>query len=413
MIELDNTNPFDQSYHDMLARILKDGVRKADRTGTGTLSVFGHFQRFDLSQGFPLITTKKIHLKSIIHELLWMISGSSNIQYLKDNGVKIWDEWADEDGNLGPVYGSQWRAWGGEIRTGKDPDDRAGLKEGMKKHFLEATSDGGREQIIKSWEKELASIGEDVPEPDPRRRYPSKAESQWDYVMLMRDAFYEANARLRSPGGVDQIEQIVDKLRNKPWDRRIMLSAWNVGEISRMKLPPCHFNAQFNVEPKYGIYGYDTYMKTLTTPAPPNGGEFHSCVECGREDSETINGCDLCLHCGAKESPVPGRLNCVMNIRSWDTFLGGPFNIAQYALLTMMLAQVAGLEPGELCICSGDTHVYLNHLEQVRLQLTRMPKAPPRMVLDPSIKEIDDFKFEHFKLEDYEHHPHIKGEVSV
>ena len=407
MIELDNTNPFDQSYHDMLARILKDGVRKADRTGTGTLSVFGHFQRFDLSQGFPLITTKKIHLKSIIHELLWMISGSSNIKYLKDNGVKIWDEWADEDGNLGPVYGSQWRAWGGEVEgTGE-------RWEVMRRLFLGAALDDARESTINFWERRLAGIGIDVPKIDPRRRYPSKEESQWDYVILMRDAFYEANGKRPPTVGVDQIEQIVDKLRNKPWDRRIMLSAWNVGEISRMKLPPCHFNAQFNVEPQNGIYGYDTYMKTLTTPAPPNGDEFHKCIECGREDSSTINGCDLCLHCGAKEPPLPGRLNCVMNIRSWDTFLGGPFNIAQYALLTMMLAQVADLEPGELCICSGDTHVYLNHLEQVRLQLTRTPKAPPRMVLDPSIKEIDDFKFEHFKLEDYEHHPHIKGEVSV
>ena len=303
-MELDNPNPFDQSYHDMLARILREGVRKSDRTGTGTLSVFGHFQSFDLSLGFPLVTTKKVWLKGIIHELLWMLSGSDNIKYLQDNGVKIWDEWADKDGALGPVYGVQWRAW----------------------QSYDGSNDG-----------EKAWFGEKI----------------------------------------DQIAQIVEKLRNKPWDRRIMLSAWNVGEILAMNLPPCHFNAQFNVEPKGAIVGYNEHIATH------------------------------------QESPVPGRLNCVMNIRSWDTFLGGPFNIAQYALLTMMLAQVAGLEPGTLSICSGDTHLYLNHLEQAKLQLTRTPNPPPRMVIDPSVTEIDDFKFEHFKLENYEPHPHIPGDISV
>lgn len=304
MIELDETNPFDQSYHAMLYRILTEGVRKSDRTGTGTLAVFGHFQRFDLTRGFPLITTKQIHLKSILHELLWMLSGSTNVQYLQDNGVRIWNEWADEKGELGPVYGSQWRAWA---------------------RFYEETPNSG----------------------------------------------------VTAVEFIDQIAQIVHKLRNKPWDRRIMLSAWNVAEIDRMKLPPCHFNAQFNVQPKNPVIGYHAHVETR------------------------------------QEDPVPGKLNCVMNIRSWDTFLGGPFNIAQYALLTMMLAQVAGLEPGELCICSGDTHVYLNHLEQVREQLSRTPNPPPRMILDPSITEIDDFKFEHFRIEGYDPHPHIKGEVSV
>ena len=303
-MELDETNPFDQSYHDMLKRILNEGVRKADRTGTGTLSVFGHFQRFDLSRGFPLITTKKVWLKGIIHELLWMLSGSDNIKYLQENGVKIWDEWADNDGALGPVYGVQWRKW----------------------QTYDGSNDG-----------EKAWFGESI----------------------------------------DQIAQIVDKLRNKPWDRRIMLSAWNVGEINAMNLPPCHFNAQFNVQPKYPVIGYHAHMDTH----PADG--------------------------------VPGRLNCVMNIRSWDTFLGGPFNIAQYALLTMMLAQVAGLEPGELCICSGDTHIYLNHLEQVRAQLERGFRPAPRMIIDPSVKEIDDFKYEHFTLEGYDPHPHIAGEISV
>jgi len=303
MIGLDNTNPFDQSYHDMLARILKEGVRKADRTGTGTLSVFGHFQRFDLSDGFPLVTTKKVHLKSIIHELLWMLSGSDNIKYLKENGVKIWDDWADNDGSLGPVYGVQWRRW------------------------------------------------------------------------AAYDEYTDGTATLAKP--IDQIAQIVDKLRNRPWDRRIMLSAWNVGEILAMNLPPCHFNAQFNVQPKDPVVGYQQHLET----DPADG--------------------------------IPGKLNCVMNIRSWDTFLGGPFNIAQYALLTMMLAQTAGLEPGELCICSGDTHIYLNHLEQVKVQLSRTPNPPPRMVIDPSVKEIDDFKYEHFRLEEYDPHPHIAGAISV
>jgi thymidylate synthase len=309
----ESVNPFDDSYHDMLARILREGIRKADRTGTGTLAIFGHFQEFDLSKGFPLITTKKIHTKSIIHELLWMISGSTNIEYLKDNGVKIWDEWADKHGDIGPGYGKQWRKWVG---------------------------------------------------------YEPRVEFQADRQYPVVNGTYIKTE-------VDQIAQIVERLRGKPWDRRNMVSAWNVGEVHRMNLPACHFNAQFNVEPKDPIVGYDAH------------------VAAGDVD------------------PVPHKLNCVMNIRSWDTFLGGPFNIAQYALLTMMFAQVAGLEPGLLKICSGDTHLYINHLEQARLQLSRKPFSPPRMVLDPSIKEIDDFKYEHFTLEGYEHHPHIKGDVSV
>ena len=297
-------NLFDESYHTMLERILREGVRKSDRTGTGTLSVFGHFQRFDMSQGFPLITTKRVYMKGIIHELLWMLSGSENIKYLQDNDVHIWDEWADKDGNLGPVYGVQWRRW----------------------QAYDGASDG-------------------------------------------KNAWFAEE--------IDQIAKIVKKLRENPWDRRIMLSAWNVGEIDSMNLPPCHYNAQFNVTPKGPILGYENHI--------------------------------LANH----DDPVPQKLNCIMNIRSWDTFLGGPFNIAQYALLTMMLAQVADLEPGELCICSGDTHIYLNHLEQVRVQLARVPKDPPRMILDPSVKEIDDFEYKHFKLEGYEPHPHIAGEVSV
>ncbi len=319
-------NQFDDQYHALLRRILETGVKKEDRTGTGTLSVFGHMMRLDLAQGFPLITTKKIHMKSIIHELLWMLRGardgirndSVNIEYLKEHGVTIWDEWAKADyrpemgyadGELGPVYGKNWRNW-----VGYEPR-------------IEFQAD---------------------------KKYP-----------VVNGTFIKTE--------VDQIAEIVDKLRNKPWDRRIILSSWNVGEIHRMKLPPCHYAAQFNVTP-------GSILK-----------------EVKREVVERM----------------PNRLNCLMSIRSWDVFLGGPFNIAQYALLTMMLAQVCDLEPGELIISSGDTHLYLNHLEQARMQLEREPRVPPVMSIDPTVKEIDDFKYEHFQLGEYDPHPHIKAKVSV
>lgn len=306
-------NNFDKQYHDLLRRILIDGVRKSDRTGTGTLSIFGHMMHFDLSEGFPLITTKKIHLKSIIHELLWMLSGSTNIAYLNNNGVTIWDEWADENGDIGPGYGKQWRSW-----------------------------------PVYEWVEDEAADGsclEDRPE---------------------------------FKGEVDQIEQIVDMLKNKPWSRRIMLSAWNVAEVPNMKLPPCHFNAQFNVEPKDPIVGYGQHIDQVVDMLP-----------------------------------VPGKLNCLMSIRSWDVFLGGPFNIAQYALLTMMLAQVSGLEPGTLTISSGDTHLYLNHLEQAREQLRREPRRAPLMFIDKSVEKMDDFKYGHFRIEEYDPYPHIKAKVAV
>lgn len=305
-------NPFDKQYHDLLSDILNFGVRKSDRTGTGTLSIFGHMMRFDLSKGFPLITTKKIHLKSIIHELLWMLSGSTNIAYLNNNGVTIWDEWADEKGDLGPVYGSQWRSW----PVFKWVDDEAADGSGM----------------------------EERPE-------------------------FESE--------IDQISEIVQSLKKDPWSRRIMMSAWNVAEVPNMKLPPCHFNAQFNVAPKSPVVGYHNHVETAHTDT------------------------------------VPGRLNCLMSIRSWDVFLGGPFNIAQYALLTMMLAQVAGLEPGVLKISSGDTHLYLDHLDQAREQLRREPKEVPRMRMDHSIDDIDSFKYESFRLDNYDPHPHIKAKVAV
>ena len=271
-----------RSYHELLARILEEGARKSDRTGTGTLSVFGHQMRFRLADGFPLLTTKKLHLRSIIHELLWFLSGDTNIKYLRENKVTIWDEWADADGNLGPVYGAQWRHW--------------------------RTADGGE---------------------------------------------------------VDQIRALVKGLRENPHSRRHLVSAWNPGEIPKMALPPCHALFQFYVTP----------------------------------GTDATNG--------------RGKLSCQLYQRSADVFLGVPFNIASYALLTLMVAQVTDLAPGDFVLTLGDAHLYLNHLEQARLQLTREPRPLPRMKLDPSVRELLDFKFEHFTLEGYDPHPAIKAEISV
>jgi len=253
---------------------MESGAEKSDRTGTGTRSVFGYQMRFDLQKGFPLLTTKKIHLKSIIHELLWFLKGETNTRYLKENGVSIWDEWADANGELGPVYGSQWRHW--------------------------KTTDG-RE--------------------------------------------------------IDQITQVIQQIKNNPDSRRMIVSAWNVGEIDKMKLPPCHAFFQFYV--------------------------------------------------------ADGKLSCQMYQRSADIFLGVPFNIASYAALTMMVAQVCELQPGEFIHTLGDAHIYSNHFEQVKLQLTRTPKPLPTLKLNPSVKNIFDFKFEDFSLENYDPHPHIKGIVAV
>ena len=263
-----------KQYHNLLEHILDKGVTKEDRTGTGTISVFGYQMRFDLNEGFPALTTKKLHLRSIIHELLWFLKGDTNIQYLKDNNVSIWDEWADENGNLGPVYGSQWRSW--------------------------PTADGRH---------------------------------------------------------IDQIKQVVDQLKNNPDSRRIIVSAWNVGEIENMKLPPCHAFFQFYV--------------------------------------------------------AEGKLSCQLYQRSADTFLGVPFNIASYALLTMMVAQVCGLQPGDFVHTLGDAHLYSNHLEQARLQLTRDFRPLPTMKINPEVKDIFDFKFEDFELVGYDPHPHIKAAVAV
>jgi thymidylate synthase len=263
-----------KQYHDLLQHILDEGTKKEDRTGTGTISVFGYQMRFDLNEGFPCVTTKKLHLRSIIHELLWFLKGDTNIQYLKENNVSIWDEWADEEGNLGPVYGSQWRSW---------------------------------------------------PAADGRH--------------------------------IDQIKQILDQIKNNPDSRRIIVSAWNVGEIDKMALPPCHAFFQFYV--------------------------------------------------------ADGKLSCQLYQRSADTFLGVPFNIASYALLTMMIAQVCGLKPGDFVHTLGDAHLYSNHLEQARLQLTRDFRSLPQMKINPDINDLFDFKFEDFELVNYDPHPHIKAAVAV
>jgi len=269
-----NKNRLMRQYLNLMQHVLDNGVKKADRTGTGTLSVFGHQMRFNLSEGFPVITTKKLHLRSIIHELLWFLKGDTNIRYLKDNGVSIWDEWADEKGELGPVYGYQWRSW-----------------------------------------------------PTPDGRY------------------------------IDQINQVVHQIKNNPDSRRIIVSAWNVGHIEQMALPPCHALFQFYV--------------------------------------------------------ADGALSCQLYQRSADIFLGVPFNIASYALLTMMMAQVCGLKPGDFIHTFGDAHLYLNHLDQARLQLSREPKALPAMKMNPDVKDIFGFRYDDFELVNYDPHPHIKAKVAV
>ncbi|USZ50785.1 thymidylate synthase [Halomonas sp. DN3] len=264
----------EQPYLDLMRKVLDEGIERDDRTGVGTRSIFGHQMRFDLSRGFPLVTTKKLHLRSIIHELLWFLKGDTNIAYLKENGVRIWDEWADENGDLGPVYGYQWRSW-----------------------------------------------------PDPRG------------------------------GSVDQIEALLDQLATNPRSRRLIVSAWNPALVDEMALPPCHCLFQFYV--------------------------------------------------------ADGKLSCQLYQRSADIFLGVPFNIASYALLTRMIAQVAGLAPGDFVHTLGDAHLYLNHLEQAELQLSRTPTRAPRLELEPSVDNLFDFRFEHISIHDYEPHPHIKAEVAV
>ena len=263
-----------RQYLDLLDHVIKTGTEKTDRTGTGTVSVFGYQMRFNLEEGFPLLTTKKLHLKSIIHELLWFISGDTNTRYLNDNGVKIWNDWADKDGNLGPVYGSQWRSW---------------------------PADGGKK--------------------------------------------------------IDQLQNVISSIKKSPDSRRHIVSAWNVGELGKMALPPCHIMFQFYV--------------------------------------------------------AGGKLSCQLYQRSADIFLGVPFNIASYSLLTLMVAQATGLKPGDFVHTLGDAHIYLNHLEQVKLQLTREPYQLPKMVINPDVTDILKFRYDDFTMTGYISHPHIKGEISV
>lgn len=264
-----------KQYHDLCKRILNEGEVRLDRTGTGTLSVFGNKMEFDLQEGFPLVTTKRVHLKSVIHELLWFLKGSTNTKYLKDNGVTIWDEWADEDGELGPVYGKQWRSWQGHDKN-----------------------------------------------------------------------------------TIDQIAQVINRIKHDPYSRRLIVSAWNVADLPKMKLPPCHIVFQFYVH-------------------------------------------------------TDGTLDCMLTQRSVDVFLGLPFNIASYALLTMMVAEVCGLEPGKFVHSSGDAHIYTNHIPQVQEQLTRPTRQLPQMILMNGRTRIDDFVYEDFYLKGYDPHPAIKGAVSV
>lgn len=263
-----------RQYQELLRHILDHGVKREDRTGVGTLSLFGHQSRYNLAEGFPMVTTKKLHMKSILHELLWFLKGDTNVKYLQDNGVSIWNEWADAQGNLGPVYGKQWRSW--------------------------ATPDGRT---------------------------------------------------------IDQIQEVVSQIKTNPMSRRLIVNAWNVGELSQMALPPCHLLFQFYV------------------------GE--------------------------------GKLSCQLYQRSADVFLGVPFNIASYALLTMMVAQVTGLKPGDFVHTLGDAHLYLNHLEQAQLQLSREPFPLPQLKINPDRESIFDFQFNDFNLENYQSHPHIKAQVAV
>ena len=263
-----------QQYLNLLSRVLNDGVIKTDRTGVGTISVFGHQSRYDLSKGFPLMTTKKLHLKSIVHELLWFLKGSTNVQYLQENGVRIWNEWAKENGELGPIYGFQWRSWP-------------------------------------------------------------------DYM----------------GGNIDQIAQVIHSIKNNPDSRRHLVCAWNVAQIDDMQLPPCHILFQFYV--------------------------------------------------------ANGKLSCQLYQRSADIFLGVPFNVASYALLTMMIAQVTGLQPGEFVHTLGDAHIYLNHIDQVKLQLSREPRPLPTLNINAVITDIDKFRYEDFSLTNYDPHPHIKGDIAV
>lgn len=347
-----------KQYLDLLKHITENGVRKGDRTGTGTISTFGHQIRFDLSESFPLLTTKKVFLKGIIHELLWLISGSTNIKYLQENGVKIWDEWADKYGNLGPVYGEQWRKW-------KHTDAERHVYSGSFDHLT--TNDV-------SWTVEEKAI--------------------------------------------DQLADVIEAIKNNPNSRRHIVTAWNPGVVDKMALPPCHCFFQFYVVPYTALQRVNIHLgkdkdhkpdfipdDTMMITTLPNMPDI---------DLDYITTDDKYLNDKMDKYGIPkGKLSCQLYQRSADVFLGVPFNIASYALLTMMVAQVCDLELGEFIHTFGDVHIYNNHIDQVKLQLTREPKPGPKMIINPDIKSIDDFKYEDFTLEGYEHHPKIKAEVSI
>ena len=334
-----------KQYLDLLRRIRQEGVIKHDRTGVGTQSVFGHQMRFDLSEGFPLLTTKKVHLKSIIYELLWFIAGDTNIKYLKDHGVSIWDEWADENGDLGPVYGHQWRSW--PAPDGKSIDQLSQVID------LIRNNPDSRRMLVTAW---------NPGEVDKMALPPCHCLFQFYVADGNGDLGPVYGHQWRSwpaPDGrsIDQLSQVIDQIRHNPDSRRMLISAWNPGEVDKMALPPCHCLFQFYV--------------------------------------------------------ADGKLSCQLYQRSADIFLGVPFNIASYALLTMMIAQISGLQPGEFIHTTGDTHIYLNHFEQVDLQLSREPRPLPKMLINPDVKEIEDFRYEDFTLEGYDPWPAIKAPVAV
>jgi thymidylate synthase len=319
-----------RQYLDLLRLVLDHGRPRKDRTGVGTVGVFGAQARFDLAHGFPLLTTKKLHLRSIIHELLWFLSGDTNIRYLKKHGVSIWDAWADDNGDLGPVYGKQWRQWARQ----RPPEP--------------ARPSDDAEPSVAATQLDFAHLGDDF--------------QQWADLERIEPIGPRLRGHKTASGrerrSIDQIRNVLDELRDNPFSRRLIVNAWNVADVRSMALPPCHVLFQFHVSP------------------------------------------DL-------------RLSCQLYQRSGDLFLGVPFNIASYSLLTLMVAQVTGLKPGDFVHTFGDLHLYSNHLDQARLQLARDPRPLPTMRLNPAVTDIDDFQFDDFTLEGYDPHPHIKAEVAV
>lgn len=342
-----------KQYLELIHTVLNEGHEKADRTGTGTISIFGHQMRFDLRKGFPLVTTKKLHIRSIIHELLWFLNGDTNIQYLKDNNVSIWDEWSDENGDLGPVYGKQWREW-------------ADTK--LVSHW----DDASKKVLYERGYQFSGSINRD----DPAKT-----------LAVFTKRF-------------DQIQTIIDQLRNDPDNRRIIVSAWNVGELDDMALAPCHSFFQFYTR-KLTL----KERKAWLADNDPEAYRFSKCEEYEDDEDE---------HKVLTAGGAPERvLSCQLYQRSADVFLGVPFNIASYALLVHMVAQQVGMVAGDFVWTGGDTHLYSNHLEQATLQLSRVPHDLPKLVIKRKPDSIFDYKFEDFEIVGYESHPAIKAPVAI